>query len=162
MRRIDLALGILLGIALAGSASASAISKNVSYHDDHCFGGEIKAFKHDDANMAFGYWLTGTSRSRLTDSPIGPFATQCLGAGGNNGESTSTAGHCELIDADGDKIFGSYHRRGPTGEWKALSGTGKFTGITGGGTFTRVAFPRGLMQGTFAGCTEDKGSYRLR
>lgn len=161
MRRNTPVLELVIGIVIACTASSDAFSKEIGYHDDHCFGGEMRAFKHDDENTAFGYWLTGTSRSRLSDSPIGPFATQCLGSGGRNGKTSSTAGHCELIDADGDKILGSYHRRGPTGEWKAISGTGKFAGITGGGTFTRVAFPRGLMQGTFAGCTEDEGRYEL-
>ena len=157
----SVSIALLFGLASAANAAAAELPKEWNYDTMHCFGGTITFVKHGKSHMAFNYHLSGASRSKTSDSPVGLLSSQCLGVGSVIEGASSTNGFCEFIDADGDKFFGVYDRTGPSGTWKVLSGTGKFTGITGGGTYDRIRFPRGLLAGTFSGCSDGKGSYKL-
>ena len=156
-----LAIGVSIALSYAVATSAGELPKEIDYHNMHCYGGEITATKHDDSHMVYTIHITGVSRSQKAEDPIGMLSSQCLGTGSVINKTSTSMGYCEFIDSDGDKFLGTYERTGPTGDWKILSGTGKFTGMTGGGPYDQIRAPRGLMIGTFSGCSDARGTYRL-
>ena len=78
----------------------------------------------------------------ISDDTAVPFhlATQtCSGTNvlGKQGQPLESHGSCDMVDADGDIWWLSYHNQA-NGEntWQITGGTGKYKGMKGGGTTT--------------------------
>ena len=91
----------------------------------------------------------------------------CLGAFSNVRGEHDENGSCEFGNADGDKFFGVYSRKGDPakaeGTWRVVHGTGKFANMSGGGKWMPIGtFPASGLPNMFNSCNRESGTYNIK
>lgn len=155
-------LAVCIATLVTSSAFAGVeVANKGSYEGMLCVSGQLPAVVQSDTEMGGSFDL------------IGPMVTKpgtlyhaanihCLGAWSVVGGNYNENGHCQVVDADGDKIFGKFSRVNADGRWEVISGTGKYAGMTSSGPYTPVAqFPQPIP-GTLQHCNKITGTWKLR
>ena len=155
-------LAVCVATMVTSSALAGVeVAGKGNYEGMLCVAGPLPAVVQSDTEMSGSFDL------------IGPMVTKpgmlyhaanihCLGAWSLIGGNYHENGHCQVVDAAGDKIFGKFSRVNADGRWEALSGTGKYAGIVSSGPYTPVAqFPQ-PVPGTLQHCNKITGTWKLR
>lgn len=70
-------------------------------------------------------------------------------------------GYCTNVDPDGDITVSAWAQKGDVRTWSFVHGTGKWQGITGGGQFEPLPPAHPVKEGTYQGCVDVTGTYRL-
>lgn len=149
-----IAIGIAAG--LGGNVFAASGEVDVTI----CQGGDMQAIAHTPKQSVGTYRLLGTLRTVPAGSLFDMMSSQCFGAWSNLDGSFSNWGHCEYVDASGDKVLLRFTRmNSENGRYEFLGGTGKFTGLTGTNDYRATRFPQ--IPGAFNVCTESKWRYSL-
>lgn len=149
-------------VLATGSAGAAVdVPPKGNYEGMLCVAGPLPAVVQSDTEMGGSFDL------------IGPMVTKpgmlyhganihCLGTWSVIGGNYNENGHCQVVDADGDKIFGKFSRVNADGRWEVISGTGKYAGMTSSGPYTPVAqFPQ-PVPGALQTCNRITGTWKLR
>ena len=125
-------------------AQSGSVAGHVSYHE--LYSTSTNGDKGTVIQQAIN---VGTIVSQNAKSPFHLSKQTCSGTNILNaqGQPLEAAGSCDVIDAEGDICWMTYHNK-PNGEnvWEIVGGTGKYQNMSGGGTTTPISMsPDGKM-----------------
>ena len=150
------AIAFSIAAGLGGNVFAASGEVDVTT----CQGGEMQAVALTPKQSVGTFKLLGTLRAVPAGSLFDMMSSQCFGAWSLLDGSFSNWGHCEYVDAAGDKVLVRFTRiNSDKGQYEFLGGTGKFSGLTGTGDYRATRFPQ--IPGAFNVCTEAKWRYSL-
>ena len=155
MKRLFMASVVIVG--LAGSAFAA----DVKFDVQSCYSGPLHFIQHADGMIGGSY--EGTAMDPGTEgSPIYMMSRRCVGAFTMISGDYNENGSCEFWNAQGNKFFGVYARKGDPvkaeGTWHVVHGTGKFAGMTGDTKWMPVTnFPP--VPNIITTCNHEWGTY---
>ena len=146
--------------ALAGSAHATDFKFDVQT----CYAGPAHLIQHADGMMAGSYEGIGMPPG-IEGTPFHMMSARCVGAFALTNGDWNENGSCEFWNADGDKIFGVYARKGDPakaeGTWHVVHGTGQFAGMTGDSKWIPVTnFPP--VPNFISTCDREWGTYSVK
>lgn len=153
--------GCLLVLAAGPLHAGVDVAPGGKYEGMLCVAGPMPTIVQSDKEMA------GTYES------IGPIITKpgmlyhltnirCLASWSIVDGQYSETGHCQIVDNDGDKMFGRFSHTKGEGRWDVISGTGKYTGMTSGGAYGSVGQIPQPVAGSVQACNRITGTWRLR
>lgn len=151
----------LATFAASGAFAGVDVANKGNYEGMLCVAGPLPAVVQSDSEMGGSFDLIGPM---ITKPGMLYHAANihCLGAWSVVGGQYNENGHCQVVDGDGDKIFGKFSRVNADGRWEVISGTGKYAGMTSSGPYTPVAqFPQ-PVPGTLQHCNKITGTWKLR
>src|SRR6516162_2677916 len=139
--RVLLSCGMLAGLVFSTQVCAA----EGKYDGISCYSGPSHVIQQGDGIVAGSYDATGMLPGK-EGTPFYRMSGRCLGQFTVINGDYNESGSCQYWDADGDKFFGVYSRKGDPakaeGTWHYVQGTGKFEGITGEGKWMPIgAFP---------------------
>jgi len=155
--------GLVVAIAVAGSAMAQTLPKEGSYDFTACYSGVSNVIAFSKTHSGFGYEITGTTRSNPPGGIMDNMTLRCVGMNVSLGAKSMLNSLCEVIDRDGDKQLAllSLANDGKMAR-EVVAGTGKFEGMQMSGTFVPLGqFPT-IKPGTFQTCNHQTGTYKLK
>ncbi len=162
MSRITLLVSSAL---LAYASSMQVFASEVKYDGQSCYAGPIQLIQHADGFVAGSYAIVGMSPG-WEGSPLKMISSHCLGAFSIVSGQYDENGTCEFVDADGDKMFNTYGRKGDpvkaVGTVQFVHGTGKFAGITGEGKFIPIGTFPPAAPNMATGCNHEWGTYNIK
>jgi hypothetical protein len=156
------ALAVCLAtIAVQPALAGVEVANKGNYEGMLCVSGSLPGVVQSDSEMGGSFDLIGPVVSK-PGMLYHATTIHCLGAWSVIGGQYNENGLCQVVDGDGDKIFGKFSRVNADGRWEVISGTGKYAGMTSSGPYTPVAqFPQ-PVPGTLQHCNKITGTWKLR
>jgi hypothetical protein len=148
---------------LASPFLTQAFAEEVKYDVQNCYASQAQVTQAD--GLVAGSYAASVM-GPINEGTPEKMSGRCLGAFSIIDGQLNENGTCEWVNANGDKLFSVYGRKGDfdkdEGTYRYVKGTGKFAGVTGGGKWMPVrVFP--LNPGSIAnGCVHDWGSYTIK
>jgi hypothetical protein len=139
------------------SFASSSYAETGTFENVHCYSGQPQTLKHSDANVVNMAMIAGTVRATSPGQIFDNMSTQCIGLFGQIEGGAFSQGFCEWSDADGDRLFFRYERKGTEGTFHDVSGTGKYQQLKVDATYVLRRFPS--KPGMVQGCSENKGRW---
>jgi hypothetical protein len=161
MNRIWMAAGLL---AAAGTTLAADLPKEGNFDFTACWSGTANMMPFSKTQIAFGYEMTGSTRSNPPGGMYDLHTYRCIGTNASFDKKPHSLTVCEAIDKDGDKRL-TYFQTGADGKVQRefIAGTGKYEGMVETDTSIQPLGPFPTIKaGTFQNCNRQTGKYRLR
>lgn len=162
-KRVSQAVVSLITAGSVAIAIAADLPKEGKYNYTACWSGTSSLIAFSKTHTAMSFEFLGTTR---TDPPGGMFdmsTFRCVGSTAIFGKGFSSISTCEAVNPDGDKVLSFFHA-GDDRKYirETVAGTGKYEGIVVDGTVTPIGpFPV-IKPGTFQGCNQQSGTYKLK
>ncbi len=153
----------LITAGSVGLAFAADLPKEGKFSYTACWSGTSSPIAFSKTHTALSFEFLGTTRS---DPPGGMFdlsTFRCVGSTAIFDKKFSSMTTCEAVNSEGDKLL-SYYHAGDDRKYarQTIAGTGKYEGIVVEGTVTPIGpFPT-IKPGTFQGCNQQTGTYKLK
>ena len=161
MKRTWMTAGLL---AVAGTALAADLPKEGTFDFTACWSGTANMMQFSKSQFAFGYEMTGSTRSDPPGAIFDHHSYRCIGTNASFDKKLHSLTVCEAVDKDGDKRL-TFFQTGADGKVhrEFIAGTGKYEGMVE--TDAKVQplgqFPT-IKAGTFQNCNRQTGKYRLK
>ena len=155
--------GLVMAIGMAGLASAQNFPKEGRYDVTSCWTGLSNELTFSKTHTAMSYEMLGTTSS----NPPGGYGDRgtfrCVGMDATLGGKRSGSLVCENVDPDGDKrlTYFSIAADGTVTRDNSI-GTGKYEGVVASGTVKTLGPFSSARPGTFQGCNNQTGTYKLK
>jgi len=144
------------------ASATQVVAAEVKIDQQTCYAGPAHLIQHADGMLFGSYAVIGTTPG-TEGTPFQMLSGQCLGAFSDISGQHDENGSYEFANADGDKYFLVYSRKGDPakaeGTWRVVHGRGKFADMSGGGKWMPIGnFPPSGMPNMFNGCNHESGS----
>jgi hypothetical protein len=157
--RVLVSCGVLAGLAFCTQVCAA----EGKYDMISCYSGPSHVIQQGDGITAGSFDLNAMMPGQ-EGTPYYKMSGRCLGQYSIINGEVSANGSCQFWNADGDKIFGVFARKGDPakaeGTWHVVQGTGKLEGITSEGKWMPVGLPPVANMGNQ--CNHDWGTYSAK
>jgi hypothetical protein len=157
---------VLLGCgSLAGLAfCAQVFAAEGKYDGKSCYSGPVHIIQQGDGITAGSYEGIGMSPGQ-EGTPYYNMSGRCLGQFTLINGDYNESGSCQFWNANGDKMFGVYSRKGDPakaeGTWHVVQATGKLEGMTSDGKWMPVTnFPP--VPNVLTTCNHEWGTYSTK
>ncbi len=151
-------------VCLLFSASPLEAAAEGKLDSVSCYAGPSHVIQQGDGIVAGSYAVTAMSPG-TEGTPFYRLSGLCLGQFTNINGDYSENGSYQLSNANGDKIFSVYSRKGDPakaeGTWHTVQATGKLEGMTAEGKWMPIgAFPP--VPNVLSTCNHEWGTYTLK
>ena len=149
---------------VAAIPAQAEMPKEGNYDYTACWSGTANVTKVSDNQTIVSNDFTGVIR---TATPGGPFDGETFHCKGlslwADGKVSSETVFCAATDKDANKRLARFTNVNGTINREQLSGTGKYEGVTITATAVKPLGPfPAAKEGTFQGCNQQTGSYKLK
>jgi hypothetical protein len=159
-RKVLLTCGIFAGLTLCTQVSAA----EGKFDHKSCYSGPVRLVQQGEGIIAGSYEVTGMSPG-TEGTPYYNMSGRCLGQFTQINGDYNESGSCQFWNANGDKMFGVYSRKGDPakaeGTWHVVNATGKLEGMTSDGKWMPIsAFPP--VPNVISGCNHEWGTWTTK
>lgn len=151
-------------LVVAAAAQAADLPKEGKFDFTACWSGTANMVQFSKTQFAFGYEMTGTTRSNPPGAMFDKHSYRCIGTNASFDKKPHAITVCEAVDKDGDKRL-TFFEQGVDGKVhrQFIAGTGKYEGMieTNAAVEPLGPFPT-IKPGTFQNCNRQTGSYKLK
>jgi hypothetical protein len=163
LRSVVFILVLIIGLAVPAMAQQKAdFPKEGKYDVTNCWSGTANGIAFSKPYSAASYELTGTSRSNPPGGFLDMVSFRCVGFSNTIDGKSSGMNMCEAFDMEGDKVLIKNIIEFPKETSEALAGTGKYEGIVRTGVSNFLGTFPTAKPGTFQGCNNSTGSYKMK
>ena len=155
---------VICGIFAGLSFCTQVFAAEGKFDGVSCYAGPAHVIQQGDGIVAASYASTAMMPGQ-EGTPFYRLSGQCLGQFTLiNGDYNET-GSCQFWNANGDKIFGVYRRKGDPakaeGTWHIVQATGKLEGLTSDSKWMPIgAFPP--VPNVGSACNHEWGTYNTK
>lgn len=146
-----------------GLALAADLPKEGKFSYTACWSGTSSLIQFSKTHTGMSYEFLGMTRTDPAGGMFDRSTFRCVGSNAIFDKRFSSILTCEAVNPDGDKLL-SYYYAGDDRKYarETVAGTGKYEGIVVDGTVTPIGpFPT-IKPGTFQGCNQQTGTYKLK
>ena len=154
---------LVLAASITGVVGAQTLPKEGPFEFTSCWNGTATPIVFSKTHSAATFEIVGSMRSTPSGGMFDNNSFRCVGMNSVFDGKKSESLVCETIDKDGDKRLGRYVST-PDGKLirETILVTGKYEGMVETTTVTTLGpFPV-IRVGTFHGCNQQKGTYKLK
>lgn len=149
-------------LAWAGGAVAQSMPKEGNYDFTSCYSGTTNEIAFSKTHSAGSIESVGNNRTTPPGAHFDMTTFRCVGTYTIIEGKYSALSYCEGVDKDGDKIMTHNTMEGPKGRQEVIAGTGKYEGMVRSGISESLGqFPM-VKPGTFAACSRQTGTYKMK
>ena len=166
--RVIIVSALLLGMSNSASAqsaaSASELPKEGNYDFTACWSGTSNVTKFSENRLILANDFTGVIRATTPGGIFDGDTFHCVGlAMLVDGKPASETTFCAATDKEGNKRLARFTNNDGTINREQLAGTGKYEGamLTPTAVKPMGPFPT-AKPGTFQGCNQQTGTYKLK
>jgi len=156
-------LAILITAAIPVVALSADLPKEGKYNTTFCYSGVTNRVEFSKTDWAVTYEHSGAVLSNPSGGMFDKSSTRCIGMLTAFGGKSTNVTVCLVKDPDGD-VRMLYSAPGPDGKRirQVIGGTGKYEGMVETNTQMDLGpFPT-IKDGTYQGCTNNTGTYKLK
>jgi len=148
-----------LGIA-AQSTSGAGLPPEGKFEFVFCYGGDVKVIEHSTNVMGGTASVSGPIRSMSEGGVLDKTAASCHSTFTVVQSKINEYGFCEVVDADGDRMFYAYTSDAQGGRWTGYPGSGKYQSYLWQAEWERMGPFPSATPGKVQGCHRAWGSFR--
>ena len=154
----------VMALVMFSVPALAEMPKEGQYDYVACWSGTASVTKVSDSHSIMANDFTGVIRTATPGGPFDGETFHCTGLGMMvDGKPASETNFCVATDKEGNKRLARFTNNNGTITREQVAGTGKYEGMTLTPTAVKPMGPfPSAKPGTFQGCNQQTGSYKLK
>jgi len=149
-------------LAAVGGVNAQTIPKEGRFEYTACWSGTNSVIQFSKTHSASSSEFMGAIRSHTPGDLFDNLTFRCVGSSATFDGKTFGSSSCEAVDKDGDKRLTHFTTADGKTVRQDVAGTGKFEGMTTDTVVKPLGAYTPIKPGTFQGCNQQSGTYKLK